>query len=78
MMRFKTFILIVLFLAVATVAMAEPAKLVLKSKASITGRKVLLKDVALIKDADEAASAQLGYLSLGMAPSPGYTRYIAR
>ncbi|MHC4945806.1 MAG: flagellar basal body P-ring formation chaperone FlgA, partial [Planctomycetota bacterium] len=38
----------------------------------------LLKDVALIKDADEAASAQLGYLSLGMAPSPGYTRYIAR
>jgi flagella basal body P-ring formation protein FlgA len=78
MTRYRTIILIVLCLAGCATAMAEPAQLVLKSEASVKGRRVLLKDVALLRNVKVGASAQLETMSLGMAPSPGYTRYIPR
>ncbi|MBU0753870.1 MAG: flagellar basal body P-ring formation chaperone FlgA [Planctomycetes bacterium] len=57
---------------------ADPARIILESQVSISGRKVLLKDVARFENADTGLAGELARISLGLSPNPGYTRYIDR
>lgn len=62
----------------ADVASAAPASIRLKDSARVSGRKVLLRDVARIDHVEPAIEEQLGGIELGTSPNPGFSRYIPR
>lgn len=59
-------------------ALAENLTMILKSKAQVAGREVQLQDVVLFDDAEKEIPQALKSADLGLAPNPGYTRYIDR
>lgn len=52
------------------------AVVVLPMEAYVTGREILLGEVAEVRSGDAELDRQLGAASLGYAPSPGYSRLI--
>lgn len=72
------FCLAVLLVFLGEQALAETFTMTLQSKAQVAGREVQLQDVALFDDAAKEIPQALKSANLGLAPNPGYTRYIDR
>jgi len=57
---------------------SAPVAAILRSEALARGRVVLLREVASPEGAREEEMAQIGAISLGFTPHPGYSRFISR